>query len=73
LHPLEDLRLIEYCLSIPMEYFAYGSQKRGLFRESMRGIFPESVRIRQNKGAFIPRFHHCIRMENEIVHNLLEK
>jgi asparagine synthase (glutamine-hydrolysing) len=73
LHPLEDFKLIEFCLGLPMEYYAYGSQKRGLFREAMRGLLPETVRTRSSKGAFIPHFHRCIRNEEALVNRLIEK
>ena len=71
LHPLEDLRLIEFCLGLPQEYFAYGKQKRGLYRAAAKGIIPDSVRLRNSKGAFIPRFHQCVRGERETIDRIL--
>ena len=43
-HPLLDLRVVEYCLSIPP--FPWSTRKR-LLREAMAGHLPDSVRLRQ--------------------------
>lgn len=69
LHPYADLRLIEFCLSLPPEYFAYGPQKRGLYREAMTDMIPDSVRMRSSKGAFIPLFHRSIRNEHATIND----
>ena len=42
-HPLMDLRLIHYCLSLPPYPWCI---KKHLIREAMRGILPEAVRTR---------------------------
>ena len=73
LHPLEDRLLIEFCLSLPIEYFGYGSQKRGFYREAMKGIIPNSVRSRNTKGAFIPLFHRSVRNEKETIDRILRE
>lgn len=53
-HPFLDRRLFEYVLAIPGEQlFRLGSTK-DLLRRSMRGILPESIRLRRGKTAFSP-------------------
>lgn len=44
-YPLLDLRLIEFCLGTPPALFAHPKQTRGLFREVMRGLLPEEIRL----------------------------
>lgn len=73
LNPLEDLRLIEFCLALPIASFGYGAQSRGFYREAMKGVIPNSVRKRKTKGAFIPLFHRNVRKEKEIIGQLLKK
>jgi asparagine synthase (glutamine-hydrolysing) len=42
-HPLMDLRLIDYCLSLPP--YPWCVRKR-ILREALRGVLPEEVRLR---------------------------
>lgn len=44
--PFCDHRLVEYLWNIPWEMKSYGGQRKGLLRESLKGILPESVRNR---------------------------
>ena len=43
-HPLTDLRLVEYLLSIPASPWC---MKKTILREAMRGLLPEPVRLRK--------------------------
>jgi len=53
-HPFLDRRLFEYVLAVPGEQlFRLGSTK-DLLRRAMRGILPESIRLRSGKTAFSP-------------------
>lgn len=42
-HPLLDLRLLEYCLTLPPQPWCV---KKRILREAMRGLLPEPVRLR---------------------------
>lgn len=42
-HPLLDLRLLDYCLTLPPHPWCV---KKKLLREAMRGVLPEPVRLR---------------------------
>ena len=42
-HPLLDLRLVEYCLTLPPLPWCV---KKKILREAMRGVLPEAVRLR---------------------------
>jgi asparagine synthase (glutamine-hydrolysing) len=52
--PFCDYRLAELALSLPPGQLMGDAQTKGLLRESMRGILPESVRARWNKQGFRP-------------------
>ena len=49
-HPLLDVRLIEYCLSLPANLKQRYGLRRYLFRKAMRGIVPEEIRLREDKA-----------------------
>ncbi len=51
-HPFFDLRLVEFLLSMPPEYFYSDRQFKLLLRKAMRGILPKSVRERPDKAEF---------------------
>ena len=42
-HPLLDLRLVEFCLSLPPQPWCV---KKHILRAAMRGVLPEPVRLR---------------------------
>jgi asparagine synthase (glutamine-hydrolysing) len=42
-HPLLDVRLLEYCLTLPPQPWCV---KKRILREAMRGLLPEPVRLR---------------------------
>jgi asparagine synthetase B (glutamine-hydrolysing) len=50
--PALDQDLLEFLMRVPGEQVASGGVHRGLLREAMRGIVPESIRQRRSKGNF---------------------
>ncbi|MGA2262695.1 MAG: asparagine synthase-related protein [Acidobacteriota bacterium] len=53
--PLLDVRVIELLLGAPVEQLRKGGCPRSLMRRAMKGILPESIRLRRDKGgAFDP-------------------
>ena len=50
-HPLMDLRLLDFCLSLPLQPWVV---KKNILREAMRGALPEAVRKRRKSplGGF---------------------
>jgi asparagine synthase (glutamine-hydrolysing) len=52
--PYLDAKLVEFVASVPDEARFHGHDDRGLFREAMRGLLPESVRTRPDKARFEP-------------------
>jgi asparagine synthase (glutamine-hydrolysing) len=51
-HPLLDVDLVELALGLPPELHFDRRLDRPLLREAMRGLLPESVRLREDKAYF---------------------
>ena len=51
-YPFMDQDLIEFVIAIPGEIVNWKGRSKGLFREAMRGILPESIRERNWKADF---------------------
>jgi len=47
--PFLDWRLVRYCVGLPENAVLGGGMTKRVLRESMRGILPESVRVRNSK------------------------
>jgi asparagine synthase (glutamine-hydrolysing) len=52
--PLLDRRLVEYALSLPSAYFLRGGFRRAIFRDAVKGLLPEPVRLRHIKSVSFP-------------------
>jgi asparagine synthase (glutamine-hydrolysing) len=50
-YPLADRRVLEFCLSLPFERILDSGFSRQPFRNAMRGVLPEQVRLRTDKRA----------------------
>lgn len=48
--PTADVRLLEYCMGIPVEQDTYEGGQRMLIRRAMSGILPETVRWNTIRG-----------------------
>jgi asparagine synthase (glutamine-hydrolysing) len=54
--PFCDHRIVEYLYNVPWEYKNYMDREKGLLREALKGILPESVLWR--KKSPYPKTHH---------------
>jgi len=54
-YPLLDKDLLDFWFSIPIEYTYRGFEKRILYREALRGILTENIRLKtkKNEGVFM--------------------
>jgi hypothetical protein len=52
--PYLDRTLIREVERFPAEWLLHGGMRRGLFREAMRDLLPDSVRMREDKASFEP-------------------
>jgi hypothetical protein len=50
--PFLDDDLARFLATLPRAYFTHGNRHRGLLVHAMRGRLPDSVRLREDKGAF---------------------
>jgi asparagine synthase (glutamine-hydrolysing) len=55
-HPFFDRRLIEFMVALPEEQRWHGGQTKRVLRQAMKGLLPESVRLRGDKGEFSSLF-----------------
>lgn len=53
--------LVRFVLSLPPERLFAGGWMRGLYREVLRGMLPDSVVFRDTKGGFEPGFTRMVR------------
>ncbi|MDX1582232.1 MAG: asparagine synthase-related protein [Thermoanaerobaculia bacterium] len=58
--PYADVELLEFVLSVPVEHLFGPERPRLLQREALRGILPEKVRTREDKGAFDGLIDHVL-------------
>ena len=49
-----DLELVRFILELDPLLLSHGAEYRGLYRLAMKGLLPERVRTRQDKGRFEP-------------------
>lgn len=52
LHPLSDARVIKYALNFKGSDLEQDGRDRAIFRNAMRGILPERIRLRNKKGFY---------------------
>ncbi|MBB1499160.1 asparagine synthase-related protein [Paracoccus sp. MC1862] len=62
-YPFYDHRVVELCVWQPEPAKVAGGQPRALLRRAMRGILPESVRMRGDKTDFIAGFWGALRRD----------
>lgn len=75
--PTADIRIVEFCLSLPTEMFVQGGVDRLLIRNAMKGVLPERIRMNMNsrglQGAdwiqrLIPIWGNIYKELEEIIH-----
>lgn len=54
--PFLDPELVATVTSLPPAWLLHCDSRRGLFREAVRGLLPESLRLRADKASFEPAF-----------------
>jgi len=59
-YPLADRRIIEFLLSIPVEYFELDGRKRGLLRRAMEGLLPPLILDRTDKKDYSPGYQQVM-------------
>lgn len=62
-YPFYDHRVVELCVWQPELAKVAGGRPRALLREAMRGVLPESVRLRRDKTDFIANLWTTLRQD----------
>lgn len=70
-HPFYDVRLMEYCLSLPADQKLRDGWTRSILRRAMRDILPPVIQQRSSKGDLSPNFARGL-LQNDHLHALLE-
>lgn len=58
--PYVDPEVVATITRLPPTWLLHGGVRRGLFREAMRGVLPDLVRLRMTKASFEPAFRRCL-------------
>jgi len=58
--PFLDDDIVEFVASLRPELLFHGDWLRGLFRYAMRGLVPDSIRLRQDKSVFEPALRELV-------------
>lgn len=61
--PFLDVNLVEHVMSLPFEEKIKGATTKSLLREAMRGILPETVRLRRDKKGYPTPLSRWLRCE----------
>lgn len=59
--PFFDVRLVELCVSLPLEQKLRDGWSRYVMRQAMDGILPEEIRWRKDKSDIEPGFYRALR------------
>lgn len=71
-HPFYDKRLLEFCLSLPVEQKRQDGFDRLILRRAMENIIPEGIRQRIIKTDLGPNFdNNMLKMEHKRMNNLI--
>ena len=66
--PFCDYRIAEYLYGVPWEWKDYQGREKGLLREAVRGLLPETVRVRKKSPypkTFDPRYEEIMQSRLE--------
>lgn len=83
-HPYFDIRILEFCMQVPLEQFTLNGWQRSLFRRAMQNFLPSEIVLRRDKKPFIPDFikrlhnsrkyfNHTQKLEKDIWNILCKK
>jgi asparagine synthase (glutamine-hydrolysing) len=68
-YPLLDKAVLEFWFSLPIEYTYCNMQSRFLYREAMKGILTEQIRVRGDKGEGMRISYTMQKQKEEVLFN----
>jgi len=73
-YPLWDIDLLEFYYSLPAEYKFRNGMGRAIFRDAMKGLLPEKVRLRNDKtGATVPTVQQRFLKDYDKITELIQR
>ena len=73
-YPLWDIDLLEFYYSLPAEYKFRNGMGRAIYRDAMKGILPEKIRLRNDKtGATVPTVQQRFLRDDKAITQLIEQ
>jgi asparagine synthetase B (glutamine-hydrolysing) len=73
-YPLWDIDLLEFYYALPAEYKFRNGTGRAIYRDAMRGILPERIRLRNDKtGATVPTVKQRFLRDYQAITQLIER
>ena len=70
--PLADIRVLEFLINLPPEFFLMGGWRRGIVRHAMFNILPTEVQWRRNKTMFSPDYFKRVSASKKNIATYLE-
>jgi asparagine synthase (glutamine-hydrolysing) len=73
-YPLWDIDLLEFYYSLPTEYKFRNGMGRAIYRDAMKGLLPERVRLRNDKtGATVPTVQQRFMKDYDAITELIKR
>lgn len=63
--PMLDRRVVEFALSLPSQFFLRDGWKRRVYRDAMKGVLPETIRLRHHKFMSFPEVDVFLESQRE--------
>jgi asparagine synthase (glutamine-hydrolysing) len=63
---------VEFCLRLPRELRIESATKKVVMREAMKGVLPEAIRARRDKGAISGRTRWALSREGSTIGRMLK-
>lgn len=73
-YPLWDIDLLEFYYSLPPEYKFRNGMGRAIYRDAMKGLLPEKIRLRNDKtGATVPTVQQRFLQDYDAITDLIQR
>ena len=72
-HPFYDVRLLDYCLALPVEQKLKDGWTRSILRRALRDVLPDLVRHRVDKADLSPHFSRSVLADGRRIDRLFRE
>jgi asparagine synthase (glutamine-hydrolysing) len=70
--PFADIRILNFLVSIPPQYFQVNGWKRGLIRHAMISILPTKIIWRLDKTSYVPNYNTTFLKNKNLIYTIFE-